>query len=212
MPKIPTIAEERLANVQPGRLDEDFMSRLIASADGSLTELTEEEIRFEAYLKIIAPCRLSRSAQATLLELVAETPFHVDEKIVLFHKSNTRKATTAAGSRRLHLATAAAVALLGALTALVTPSNAPEDTASNSPTHVSTARVSPVSNAFSPAGFNRNLKNTRDEGVIWSNPQGPHRVLRFTYMDQVTLRNENGDLIQVEQPREELVIIPEKVD
>jgi hypothetical protein len=212
MSKIPTIAEQQLANLQPGKLNADFMSRLVACADGSMTELNPEEIQFEAYLKKFAPSRISLSAQTALLEALDGTPFHVDEKIVLFHKSNAQKGANPTKSRRFNLAAAAAVALLGSLAALINPGQPQQDTASTPPVNQSPTIASPVSNSFSPAGFNRNLKDTRDVGVIWNGPQGPHRVLRFTYMDRVTLKNEKGELIQVEQPREEFVIIPEKVD
>lgn len=212
MSKIPTIAEQQLANLQPGKLDADFMSRLVASADGSLTELTAEELQFEAYLRKFAPSSITLSTQLVLLESLEGTPFHVDEKIVLFHKSHTQKGAASAKSSRFNLAAAAAVALLGSLAALITPGQPHQDTAATPPLQQSATIASPVSNSFSPAGFNRNLKDTRDEGVIWNGPQGPHRVLRFTYMDRVTLKNEKGELIQVEQPREEFVIIPEKVD
>ena len=51
MSKIPTIAEQQLANLQPNKLDEDFMSRLLASTDGSLSELSDAELQFENSLR-----------------------------------------------------------------------------------------------------------------------------------------------------------------
>ncbi len=212
MSKIPTIAEQQLANLQPGKLDVDFMSRLVASADGSIMELTVEEIEFESYLRKFVPNKISLVTQDRLHGILDGTPFHVDEKIVLFHKSNKQKAAYSSKSRRFNIAAAAAVALLGSLAAWITPGTDSHQITTGNPSNQQPSLIAPASNSFSPAGFNRNLKASRDEGVIWNGPQRPHRVLRFTYMDRVTLKNEKGELIQVEQPREEFVIIPEKVD
>jgi hypothetical protein len=218
MPKIPTIAEQQLANLQPGKLDDDFVSRLLASTEGSLTELTAEEIQFENSLRKFAPRNISASQGSALLAILDNTPFHVDEKIVLFHKSTSRVEKPSSKLRRFNLAAAAAVALLGSLAAWITPNQ--ESTSVNntperrieSPVINSPVINSPTPNSFAPAAFNRNLSDSRDEGVIWNQANRPHRVLRFTYMDRVTLKNDKGETIQVQQPREEYVIIPEKID
>jgi hypothetical protein len=213
MSKIPTIAEQKLADLQPNKLDEDFMSRLLASADGSMTELTAEELQFENSLRKFSPPKLSASQDSALLDILNNTPFHVDEKIVLFHKSTSRASGTSSKLRRFNLAAAAAVALLGSLAAWITPNQA-NDTVSTTtiPSVPRSVITSPASSSFAPAAFNRNLSDTRDEGVIWNPSNRPHRVMRFTYMDRVTLKNEKGESIQVEQPRVEYVIIPEKID
>lgn len=213
MSKIPTIAEQQLANLQPNHLDVDFMSRLLASTDGSLFELTEAELQFENSLRQFSPKKLLPSQNSALLDILKNTPFHVNEKIVLFHKSASRASGTTSRLRRFNLAAAAAVALLGSLAAWITPNQTKDavGTVPGNPFNSSTI-TSPASNSFSPAAFNRNLSNTHDEGVIWNESNRPHRVMRFTYMDRITLKNEKGDSIQVEQPREEYVIIPEKID
>jgi hypothetical protein len=132
---------------------------------------------------------------------------------VLFHKSTSRASGTSSKLRRFNLAAAAAVALLGSLAAWITPNQA-NDTVSTTtiPSVPRSVITSPASSSFAPAAFNRNLSDTRDEGVIWNPSNRPHRVMRFTYMDRVTLKNEKGESIQVEQPRVEYVIIPEKID
>jgi hypothetical protein len=213
MSKIPTIAEQQLANLQPNKLDEDFMSRLLAATDGSLFELSDAELRFENSLRKFSARKLSSSQDRALLDILNHTPFHVDDKIVLFHKSASRASETTSKLRRFHVAAAAAVALLGSLAAWMTP-NQPEDKTGSASNQTFRSPMPPAaaSNSFAPASFNRNLSDTRDEGVIWNQSNRPHRVMRFIYMDRVTLKNEKGESIQVEQPREEYVIIPEKVD
>ncbi|MES2982008.1 MAG: hypothetical protein V4727_06815 [Verrucomicrobiota bacterium] len=214
MSKIPTIAEQKLADLQPNKLDEDFMSRLLASADGSLTELSDAELQFENSLRKFSPPKLSSSFDTTLIDILTNTPFHVDEKIVLFHKSTSRASGTISKFRRFNLAAAAAVALLGSLAAWITP-NQPNETVANTPERVvqQPSAIPPAApSSFAPASINRNLSDTQDEGVMWNQSNRPHRVIRFTYMDRVTLKNEKGELIEVEQPRVEYVIIPEKID
>jgi hypothetical protein len=216
MSKIPTIAEQKLADLQPNKLDDDFMNRLLASADGSLTELTSEELQFEASLRKFSPPKLSSSFDSALLDILNDTPFHVDEKIVLFHKSASQAKNAGSKFRRFNLAAAAAVALLGSLAAWVTPGQTTK-TAAHAPAHERIVQqpptvTSPAPSSFAPASFNHSLSDTRDEGVIWSQANRPHRVLRFTYMERVTLKNGKGELIQVDRPREEYVIIPEKID
>ncbi len=214
MSKIPTIAEQKLADLQPNKLDEDFMTRLLASTDGSLTELTDAERQFETSLRKYSPPKLSSSFDSTLIEILNNTPFHVDEKIVLFHKSTSRAIGTPSKFRRFNIAAAAAVALLGSLAAWITPAPNKEtvaiipEQAIQQPSPLTTSAPS----SFAPAGFNRSLSGARDEGVIWNPSNRPHRVMRFTYMDRVTMKNEKGELIQVEQPRVQYVVIPEKLD
>lgn len=214
MSKIPTIAEQKLAGLQPNPLDEDFMTRLLASADGSLTELTTAELQFENSLRKLAPAKLSSSHNSALLDILNNTPFHVDEKIVLFHKSGSQNKENTTRFRRFNIAAAAAVALLGSLAAWITPNQENQtvihlpERAAQQPSSLAPAAPS----SFAPAGFNRNLSDASDEGVIWNPSNRPHRVMRFTYMENVTLKNEKGELIQVERPRVEYVIIPEKID
>jgi hypothetical protein len=214
MSKIPTIAEQKLADLQPNKLDEDFMTRLLASADGSLTELTNEELQFEASLRKFSPPKLPSSFNSTLLDVLNDTPFHVDEKIVLFHKSTSQTQNTSSKFRRFNIAAAAAVALLGSLAAWITP-NPNNEIVNHTPDRITEqpSRItSPTPNSSAPASFNPSLSSSRDEGVIWNQAQQPHRVMRFTYIDIITLKNAKGELIRVERPREEYVIIPEKID
>lgn len=214
MSKIPTIAEQKLADFHPNKLDEDFMSRLLASTDGSLTELTESERQFETSLRKFSPPKLSSSFDSTLIDILNNTPFHVDEKIVLFHKSTSRATGAPSKFRRFNIAAAAAVALLGSLAAWISP--APnKETVTMLPERViqhPSPIVTQAPGSFAPAGFNRSLSSTHDEGVIWNPSSRPHRVMRFTYMDRVTMKNEKGETIQVERPRVEYVTIPEKID
>ncbi|MFN9027480.1 MAG: hypothetical protein ACK5VX_14925, partial [Akkermansiaceae bacterium] len=115
---------------------------------------------------------------------------------------------------RFNLAAASAVALLGSLAALITPGQNNETITYNPERFIQepSTVTTPTPSTFAPASFNHSLSETRDEGVIWNQANHPHRVLRFTYIERVTLKNGKGELIQVDRPREEYVIIPEKID
>jgi len=217
MPRIPSITELELSNLSPRGIDEDFLSRLTACADGSMLDLAEGDLAFEASLRAIRPDNVPAGLYASLEAAISDTPFAVDEKIVLFHKSsrgNTRPVRS--WSNRFSIAAAATVALLGSIAAFMVPGSddgANETISKSNPPVISSSVVnSSVTSNYQPARFNRNLSDTRDEGVIWRGSNSPHRVLRFTYMDRVTLENEKGETVEVEQPKDEFVIIPEKID
>jgi|AntRauTorckE6833_2_1112554.scaffolds.fasta_scaffold17804_2 hypothetical protein len=217
MKKIPSQTEQELQELNPCKLDEDFMARLAACADGVALELTPDELAFEESLRSVSPSRIQNSFSFALAEAVNDTPFSVDEKIVLFHKSSSRNPEPGTSRfrrvMRSNFAAAAAVALLGAFTALMLPGQkSGEPQVTEMVPDKAPSRIVPVGNQFAPASYDRNLRDTRDEGVIWRGGNQPHRVLRFKYMDRVTLKNEKGEAVEVERPREEIVIIPEKLD
>jgi hypothetical protein len=219
MPKIPSITEQELQNLAPSGLDEDFLSRLTACAEGTAESLSDDELDFENHLRSIQPRKIPAGFQSKLMEAVGDAPFPVDGTIVLFNKAAA--ATDSGKPRRFlrfNIAAAAAVALLGSIAAFMVPGepagNLGADAGSPKDPIVAPAIIpnSPEASNFAPASFNRNLSETRDEGVIWRGKNQPHRVLRLTYMDQVTVKGADGKSVLVEQPRVEYVIIPEKID
>ncbi len=215
MPKTPSFPEQELRTLAPSQLDDSFLARLTACAEGRATALSPGELDFESRLRSLKPRALPSTLEATLQKAIHDTPFAVDDKIVLFHKTASQKEAAAPPSKRSNIfrfnfAAAAAVAVMGAAAALMLPGAAPRagQTASADIPGTNPA----VSASFAPASYNRNLSETHDEGVIWQGRNQPHRVLRLTYTDQVTLKNQKGETVQVEQPQVEYVIIPEKID
>lgn len=226
MSKIPSITEQELLALNPCALDQTFLSRLTACAEETYAGLSDEETAFESELRAIRPRDVQASFLETLHSSIADVPFAVDEKIVLFNKSNqsSRSAAKTGGRSnifRFNIAAAAAVALLGSLAALMMPGNANLDAPSAStstenetiPAFVSPTppNIAPVTN-IAPAGYNRTLVGTSDEGVIWQSDTKPFRVLRHTFNDSFTTEGEHGESIQKEQPHVEYSLIPEKVD
>jgi hypothetical protein len=201
--------EARLRDLHAVALDESFLDRLEAAADGTWTTLSPQEISFEHQLRKISPVKLGPEFMAELEKIVRDVPFHADEKIVHFP---TKMATSAARRQRPIWGAAAAVALIGAATALMMPSSKSPD---NKPRPVASASKPGAgydSQNFIPASFNRNLSAVHDEGVIWKSNKQPHSVVRVIYKDQVTLKDANGRIVQVVQPRVEYMLVPAKAD
>lgn len=199
--------EAELCDLKAVALDQAFLTRLEASAEGTWTELTYQELRFENLLRETRVAKLDPAFLAELEKAVRDVPFITDEKIVHFPKV---LAPAAARRQRPIWAAAAAVALIGGASALLvpagkTPQNAPRQTAS-APTTRSAA------NNFVPASFNRGLSEVRDEGVIWKSNNQPQRIVRVVYKDQVTLKDSKGRTAHVEQPRVEYMLVPAKTD
>ncbi len=203
----PTPIEADLHKVRPAALDVDLLDRLDACADASWTELSPAEVRQEQQLRAFTPAQLSPALMASLEATLREVPFSQAETIIGFP---VKKSTTQP-SRRSWWG-AAAVALTGAITALLVPVNpSPRQVAGNSP-ETPIIPVSPSRSELIPAGFNRGLSEASDEGVIWQSNQPPHRVLKMIYKEQVTLKDANGKVYQMEQPRVEYILVPTKND
>lgn len=203
----PPSLEAELRELQAAVLDDALLARLEAAADGTLTQLSHEEVRFEAFLRKTAPARLSPDFLALLETVVHELPFAVDEKILLFPKANT-----AVPTRRMRpmWAAAAAVAVIGAASALLMPAGKPPVTIARQSAPV----VPPVTRAAGgnlvPATFNRGLSEVHDEGVVWKSNNQPHSLVRVVYKDIITLKDKDGRTYQVEQPRVEYMLVPAK--
>ncbi len=225
MSKIPSITEQELRGLSPCGLDEKFLLRLEACAEETFAELTGAELEFESTLRGIRPRGVQSALVSSLTETIGDTPFAVDEKIVLFNKPNQAgqsagKGGTAKNLIRFNIAAAAAVAILGSVAALMIPTDRPpentaeavqETEAENVSSGFFVPKVLPQTN-FAPASFERGLSGTSDEGVLWRDANRPYRVLLHTFTDRLTAESENGETIQMEQPSYEYSLVPEKVD
>ncbi len=205
----PLPLEATLRELQATTLDEAFLTRLEAAADETLVQLSREEIAFEGFLRSIKPAGLTPDLMAHLQKAVHEVPFMVDEKIVLFPKANH---SPTARRNRPPWAAAAAVALIGGLTALLIPSQKiSENIASQAPASLSQSPQTPSGN-FVSASFNRGISEVRDEGIVWKSDKQPHNVVRMVYKDLITLKDKTGRTFQVEQPRVEYILVPANKD
>ena len=211
----PTSLEQELRDLRAATLDDAFLQRLESAADGTLVQLTREEIRFEEFLREKSPAPLSADFLAELEGVVKGVPFPVNEKIVLFPKGGP---VSAARKSRPMWSAAAAVALVGAATALLMPGGKPagnnlakQDPVATPPAVSSPALPVASGSNFVPAGFNRGVSEVRDEGVVYQGDK-PHSRVRVTYMDRVTMQHPDGRTYQVEVPRVKYVLVPARTD
>lgn len=206
----PSDIEAKLRALQAHTLDEDFLARLEACASDTLTELNPSELRFEAQLRATAAAPLSPEMMANLEDILNGVPFpSAQEKIVHFPIT---AATPIHQRQRPIWAAAAAVAIIGALSALMIPAESPPaELASKSPAPTAPSPSAPPAN-FVPATFNRGLSEVHDEGIIWRDNAQPHSLVRVVYKDQVTLSDAKGRTLLVEQPRVEYMLVPAKTE
>lgn len=203
----PSSLEAQLRELQVSALDEALLSRLEAAADGTLTTLNQGEIRFEVLLQKIPAARLPVDFMAQLEAIVHEVPFAVDEKIVLFPKANP---TVPHRRQRPLWSAAAAVALIGAATALLMPAGKNPDKVVSQMRQLSSPVARPSNDNFAPASFNRGVSEVHDEGIVWKANNQPHSLVRVVYKDMITLKDNEGRTYQVEQPRVEYMLVPAK--
>lgn len=211
----PTSLEQELRDLRAATLDDAFLQRLESAADGTLVQLTREEIRFEEFLREKSPAPLSAGFLAELEGVVKGVPFPVNEKIVLFPKSGP---VPAARKSRPMWSAAAAVALIGAATALLMPAGKPagnniaSQETKTPPAAVSSPALSATASSnLVPASFNRGVSEVHDEGVVYQGDR-PHSRVRVVYMDRVTLKHPDGRTYQVEQPKVKYVLVPARTD
>lgn len=210
----PTSLEQDLRDLRAATLDDAFLHRLESAADGTLEQLTREEIRFEEFLRAKPAARLAPDFMAELEAAVSGVPFPINDKIVLFPKAAP---APAARRNRPMWSAAAAVALIGAATALLMPGGKPvgniaDQDQKTPPSAVSSPALPANASAnLVPASFNRGLSEVHDEGVVYKANQ-PHSVVRVVYTDRVTLKHPDGRTYQVEQPKVKYVLVPARTD
>ena len=203
--------EDVLKAIRPAAPAPACMDRLLAAVEGSLQQRDPALRGVEDSLGAIAPASLPAPLAASLLATVSRIPFPVDEKVVLF--PGAAKTGEATRSRRPWFAAAAAVAVAGAFSALMVDPPAGRSGAGQT---VSAAdgsaapRVAPK--GFVPASVGTGVEQASDEGVMWTQDGKAMRMVRVIYSDKVKYLNERGEVIEVERPRVEYLMVPEKID
>lgn len=200
--------EDDLRKYKAVALGDELLARLEGVADGTWTKLDRDEIRFEAFLGQQHPAILSPELLAALESVIAGVPFAVDEKIVMFPKGGQSPVRT----RRPMWAAAAAVAMIGAVSALLLPSPARKSQVAGQTGPAVGKMTAEASKSMVPASFQRGVSEVHDEGVVWKSGSQPHSVVRVVYKDRIILKDANGRTFEVEQPRVEYMMVPAKTD
>ncbi|MGB6223345.1 hypothetical protein [Haloferula sp.] len=199
--------EAQLQGIRPAALDDALLDRLTGAVAGTLQQVDGGLRSVEAAATRVEPAALSSDLTARLEKVVQGVPFPVDEKVVLFPRG---VAPVESGEVKKispkWWAAAAAVALAGGLSALMV--SPPKETSKK----IVAAPAQINSGAFVPAGFNSGVSGTDDLGVMWTDQQKPVRVVRVVYKDVLRLLNNKGEEVEVEVPRVEYLMVPEKID
>jgi len=204
----PSSIEQDLRNLRPAPLDVALLARLEASTSITLTQLDPDEVRFEEDLRSNNPSALSPALMSSLENIVGTTVFPQDRNILTFPQSHIP-------NRRSNLqwrAVAAVVALCGALTAVFMPVRMTTSQIVKANPTPALPHAALNSESLVPAGFNREFSKAQDEGVIWRSNNNAQHVLKVVYKERVTLKNAEGRTYQIEQPRVEYILLPEKSD
>jgi len=189
--------EEALCALAPSRLDPRLFGRLHDSLEHASARVESADATIETMLAAHRPACLTDALMQRFVDVIPSNVIGMASpgRMIVFRR----------------YAAAAVIALVGAVAALLAPIGGKQSAATTA--SESTAPIIPLAEArqFVPAGYARGLSEARDEGVVWKD-NAPHRVLRIVYTDTITLRNEAGEIVEVEQPRVEYIVVPKKID
>ncbi|MCW1885869.1 hypothetical protein OKA04_14105 [Luteolibacter flavescens] len=200
--------EASLKGMRPVRPDAACMDRLLAAVE---RRTPAADLSIERELGKLSPVALDGGLQARLLETVSHVPFPVDEKVVLFPGNTTHsKAAPKAPARRPWIAAAAAVAVLGAFSAVMMgPQQGSAPVADGG--KKTEAPLRSVKDLV-PASVGSTVSETQDQGIVWTRDGKPLRQVKVIYMDKVKYAGEDGKIVEMERPRVEWLLVPEKID
>ena len=179
--------------------------------------MNQELQQFERELAAMQPSRVSARLLERIAAGVAALPDPASAKVVPFPGGARPIVRHTSGAR--WLAVAAAVALLGAVAAILTPglrhpspvAQNPRDNAAGMPA-AGQGTTAAARRGFVPTGSHAGVREVRDEGLLWPNKgEQPLRRVRVVYFERITLVNEHGEKIEVERPRVEYILLPEKI-
>lgn len=197
--------EDTLKGLRPAAPDAACMERLLAAVEGRLQSSHASFAGLEQRLESMSPAALPSEVAGAMLATVSKVPFPVDEKVVLF--PGAAKAASPERARRPWYAAAAAVAVAGAFSAFMIDGG-------GAPKAAPLAKKGEVraKEGFMPASLGTGLGDASDEGVVWTPDGKPVRMVRVIYKDRVMYRDAAGKVIEIERPRVEYLMVPEKID
>lgn len=202
--------EDALKACRPAMPAPACMDRLLAAVEGRML-LENPSLRgVEDRLAAMEPSWVSNPVAASMLATVSKVPFPVDDKVVLFPVGTKPAGKTE--SRRPWMAAAAAVAVAGAFTAMMVDPATPSSNSGGGAVAGKQTAPAVAPRGFVPASVGSGVEEARDEGVMWTPDGEAMRMVKVIYMDKVKFLNERGEVIEVERPRVEYLMVPEKID
>ena len=200
--------EDALKAIRPASLAPASMDRFLAAVQGRGLAADPALVSVENTLGSMTPLAVRSEVADAMLATVSAVPFPVDEKVVLFPGSS--KPAGKSASRGRWYAAAAAVAVAGAFSAMMVEQ--PRAKSGSPVARVDSAIPSRQPTGFVPASVGSGLEEAKDEGVMWTTDGKPVRMVRVIYMDKAKYRSPQGEIIEVERPRVEYLMVPEKID
>ncbi|MGE9289989.1 MAG: hypothetical protein ACQKBT_03300 [Puniceicoccales bacterium] len=210
--------EASLRDLRPAPLEHGLNDRLERAMSGELESFRPDLLTLERKASNQSPVALPEELLDQLVHVCAQTPFPVDEKVVLFpgESGPREKPSRKRISHRIaHYAAVACVALAGGLSAYFVQLDDSQATAVVKQEVSSPAPIisDPEDRGhFVPAAFNSGVSNASDLGLMWPDQGRPVRVLKVIYMDEIKMMNDEGEELIYTAPRVEYVVVPEKVD
>lgn len=228
--------ESQLASLVPSAMPGELVARVESAIDHSLidaaVEMNDAELGdLETHLGQLAPAGLSGDVLSRMVR--AMDRWHefvpVEEKVVPFGASKQPSAdqeqTKQKSANYSMYAAAAAVALLGAVAALVMPqlnqtntvaiageNTQPSQDVSSSDDlgniHAVDVKNAPRDAWLVPDSLSHKVTNTRDTGILMTRDNVPHRSIRIDYTDQIKVLDEDGREIEITRPGVQYVLIP----
>ena len=218
--------ESQLLELTPKALSEDFFSEVCVAVD-SVGEILEDDIEaLEKQLGLTSAVTLPEDMLARMANAMDRwhEDLPVEEKVVSFETSDlsdeaklpAKKVSQWAQWRKY--SAAAAVALLGAVTALVAPNLS--ESGVNSPTFANVDAVSvdavasdiPRDAWLVPDSLSHSIVNTKENGVVMSQDNKPQRWIEIEYIDRAKFIDDQGREIEVEYPGTDTVLIPIEIN
>ena len=223
--------EQQLRGLVPCALSQDLFDHVEQSMNVAANEtwvVSDDLDELEIHLEQIAPATMPEDMLGRMVRAMDLWHEHVpvEEKVVPFSESRGEsrgEREEAAPSRKQYgggmIAAAAAVAMLGAVTALVLP-RFMNDSGANTPPVISThipdvdsdntvmVDAAPRDAWLLPDSLSHKVTNTSDHGVVMTSDNTPHRVIRVDYVDRIMMQDDEGREIEIKRPGIDYMLLP----
>lgn len=216
--------ESMLASLTPRAIPRDVFScvekqsQVAMSSQGDLDGFDE----LEGHLNQLSPTAVPDDMLSRMSQAMDGWHEHVAEvdKVLPFTPNKRRVPQI---FNKGMLSAAAAVAVLGAVTALVMPQfsiSQSQSYADSSPAAPASSAATQLSNdtgvlsrsRMASEGLSHQVTRTTDSGVVFSDDNQPLRCIRVDYIDQVKGVDGSGRNIEIKTPGIDYILIPVQTD
>lgn len=214
--------EEQLSQLNPDILSSEMLDRMeLVMGSAAALSAGDDLMALEARLEQMSPAAVPGDMLTRMCDAMDQWHEHpaTQENVVSFIPAQKTAPRFLSGGM---LAAAAAVAVLGAVAALVLPhisspqSSTMADAGPDSQSFTESAFSTPdiasseiTQNAtFTSDALSHKVTSTRDRGVIFSEDNTPLRCIRIDYVDQIKITDKEGREIDIKTPGVDFMLIP----